>query len=162
MRVRHWDRVRNAIGQDFDENSPEFNLEAIIAMKMQEFAEDINEISNAATMELAIEKGIHAIADIWKTMAIEVVPYKDKGVCRIKSVEECFQALEENMMQLSTMKSTRFVEPFAKEVDFWERTLSYIMESLEGALSVQRQWLYLEVLYIYTFYLDLFLYDQIF
>lgn len=51
------------------------------------------------------------------------------------------------MLQLSTMKSTRFVEPFAKEVDFWERTLSYIMETIELALIVQRQWLYLEVQY---------------
>jgi len=48
-------------------------------------------------------------------------------------------------MQLSTMKSTKFVEPFAKVVDFWERTLSYIMETLDVALQVQRQWLYLEV-----------------
>lgn len=43
------------------------------------------------------------------------------------------------------MKSTRFVEPFAKEVDYWEHSLSYIMEALEFALAVQRQWLYLEV-----------------
>lgn len=49
------------------------------------------------------------------------------------------------MMQISTMKSTKFVEPFAKEVDYWERTLSYIMETLETGLVVQRQWLYLEV-----------------
>lgn len=49
------------------------------------------------------------------------------------------------MLQISTMKSTKFVEPFAKEVDYWERTLSYIMETLETALGVQRQWLYLEV-----------------
>lgn len=49
------------------------------------------------------------------------------------------------MVQLSTMKSTRFVEPFIKVVDFWERTLSYIMETVELALTVQRQWLYLEV-----------------
>ena len=42
------------------------------------------------------------------------------------------------------MKATRFVEPFIKEVDYWERTLSYIMETLENALVVQRQWLYLE------------------
>ena len=49
------------------------------------------------------------------------------------------------MLQLSTMKSTRFVEPFTKEVDYWERTLSYILETLEAALHVQRQWLYLEV-----------------
>lgn len=44
------------------------------------------------------------------------------------------------------MKSTKFVEPFAKVVDFWERTLSYIMETLDVALQVQRQWLYLEVI----------------
>jgi dynein heavy chain len=52
------------------------------------------------------------------------------------------------MLQLSTMKSTRFVEPFTKEVDYWERTLSYILETLEAALSVQRQWLYLEVIIV--------------
>lgn len=82
MRERHWDRVKVAISCDFDQNSPEFNLEAIIAMDMQHYAEDINEISNAATMELIIEKGIKAIAEIWKTMAIEMVPHKDKGIYR--------------------------------------------------------------------------------
>lgn len=144
MRKRHWTRVKRAVGKDFDENSPEFNLEAIIGMEMQNFSEDINEISIAATMELNIEKGITAIAEVWKTMKIEMVPYKDKGIYRIKSVDECFQALEDHMMQISTMKSTKFVEPFIKEVDYWERTLSYIMETLETALGVQRQWLYLE------------------
>lgn len=49
------------------------------------------------------------------------------------------------MTTLATMKSTRYVEPFAKEVDYWERTLSYFMETVENALNVQRQWLYLEV-----------------
>ncbi|XP_031338901.1 dynein heavy chain 2, axonemal-like isoform X2 [Photinus pyralis] len=144
MRERHWDRVRAAINRDFDENSPEFNLEAIIAMDMQIYSDEINEISNAATMELQIEKGLENIKSLWDAMFFEMVPHKEGGVFRIKSVEECFQALEENMMQLSTMKSTRYVEPFAKDVDYWERTLSYIMETVEVALVVQRQWLYLE------------------
>ncbi|XP_025835309.1 dynein heavy chain 2, axonemal-like [Agrilus planipennis] len=144
MRSRHWDRVRKTVGKDFDENSSDFNLEAIIAMEFQNYAEDINEISNAATMELQIERGLEAIALIWKTMTIEMVPHERKGLYRIKSVDECFQILEENMTQLSTMKSTRFVEPFAREVDYWERALSYIMEVCECALLVQRQWLYLE------------------
>lgn len=69
-------------------------------------------------------------------------------IFRIKSVDECFQTIEENMVSLSTMKSTRHVEPFADKVDYWERTLSYIMETLENGLTVQRQWLYLEVKYI--------------
>ncbi|XP_050296141.1 dynein axonemal heavy chain 2 isoform X2 [Anthonomus grandis grandis] len=144
MRARHWDKVKKAVGIDFDETSSEFNLEAIYAMEMHKFAEEIGDISNAATMELQIEKGLRVIVDTWSTMQIEIISYKDRGVYRIKSVDDCFQALEDNIMQLSTMKSTRFVEPFAKVVDFWERTLSYIMETLEIALQVQRQWLYLE------------------
>ncbi|RZC39320.1 dynein heavy chain 2, axonemal-like [Asbolus verrucosus] len=135
MRPRHWERVRKVVEKDFDENSPSFNLEAIYAMEMHKFAEEINDISNAATMELQIEKGLANIAHIWKDMKIEMIPHKDRGIYRIKSVEECFQMLEDHMVQLSTMKSTRFVEPFAKEVDYWERTLSYILETIESALN---------------------------
>lgn len=56
-----------------------------------------------------------------------------------------FQALEDNQVSLSTMKASRFVKPFEKEVDRWERCLSLILEVIEIALTVQRQWMYLEV-----------------
>lgn len=42
-------------------------------------------------------------------MELDMVPYKDKGVYRLRSVEEIFQALEENQVSLATMKSTRQV-----------------------------------------------------
>ena len=45
--------------RDFDQNSPEFTLDAIMKMNMQAYVEEINEISNAATMELAIEMVRH-------------------------------------------------------------------------------------------------------
>ncbi len=48
-------------------------------------------------------------------------------------------------MTLSTMKASRYVKAFEKEVDHWERTLSLIMEVVEMTLQVQRQWMYLEV-----------------
>lgn len=77
--------------REFDQNSEDFKLEQIIAMNFQAYAEDINEISNAATMELQIEMGIKNIAQIWETVGIEMVPYKDKGVYRLKNVDDCFQ-----------------------------------------------------------------------
>ena len=43
------------------------------------------------------------------------------------------------------MKASRFVKAFEKEVDYWERTLSHILEVIEMTLTVQRQWMYLEV-----------------
>jgi len=56
-----------------------------------------------------------------------------------------FQILEDNQVTLSTMKASRHVKPFEKEVDKWERTLSHILEVIEMILQVQRQWMYLEV-----------------
>ena len=48
-------------------------------------------------------------------------------------------------MKLSTMKASRFVKAFEHDVDYWERTLSHIMEVVELLLTIQRQWMYLDV-----------------
>lgn len=62
-----------------------------------------------------------------------------------RGTEEVFQALEDNQVVLSTMKASHFVRAFEKEVDRWERRLSLVMEVIEVILTVQRQWIYLEV-----------------
>lgn len=62
-----------------------------------------------------------------------------------RGTEEVFQALEDNQVALSAMKASRFVKAFEKEVDHWERCLSLILEVIEMVLTVQRQWMYLEV-----------------
>lgn len=62
-----------------------------------------------------------------------------------RGTEEVFQALEDNQVVLSTMKASRFVKAFEKDVDHWERCLSHILEVIEMVLTVQRQWMYLEV-----------------
>lgn len=46
------------------------------------------------------------------------------------------------------MKASRFVKPFESEVDLWERVLSKITETVELLLTVQRQWLYMETIFI--------------
>lgn len=60
-------------------------------------------------------------------------------------MDEVFQALEDNQVILSTMKASRFVKAFEKEVDSWEHRLTHVMEVTEMILVVQRQWIYLEV-----------------
>ncbi len=46
------------------------------------------------------------------------------------------------------MKASRFVKPFEQQVDFWERALSKITETTEMLLVVQRQWLYMETIFL--------------
>lgn len=55
MRERHWTKVKELVERDFNENSEEFTLDAIAEMQMHLVADEIGEISNAATMELRIE-----------------------------------------------------------------------------------------------------------
>lgn len=62
-----------------------------------------------------------------------------------RGTDDVFAGLDDNQVQLSTMKASRFVKAFEQEVDYWERTLSHILEVMELMLVVQRQWMYLEV-----------------
>jgi dynein heavy chain len=71
--------------------------------------------------------------------------YSFPGHFKIKSTEEINKTIEEHQVSLSTFKASRFIKPFAKEVDKWERDISHVLEVTELWLTVQRQWLYLEV-----------------
>ncbi|XP_033219684.1 dynein heavy chain 2, axonemal [Belonocnema kinseyi] len=144
MRERHWKKVKELMDQDFDQNAVDFTLDAIAEMQMHNFADEISEISNAATMELAIEVGLRNITQIWNVMPLEMIPYKGKGVFKLKTVDDINQSLEDHQVQLSAMKSTKFVEPFAMQVDNWERALSTVGEVLEMVLIFQRGYIYLD------------------
>lgn len=71
------------------------------------------------------------------------------GHFKIKSTDEIYKTVEEHQVSLSTFKASRFIKPFAKEVDKWERDISHVLEVTDLWLAVQRQWLYLEVRFIF-------------
>ncbi|XP_059156869.1 dynein axonemal heavy chain 2-like isoform X2 [Physella acuta] len=148
MRPRHWKQIQVEMHRTFDPDADDFTLEKIIEFGFDQYAEQINEISGAATKELTIEQGLANIKEIWQMREFDIGPYKDKGHYKIRTTEEIFQNLEDNQVQLSTMKASRFVKAFEKEVDYWERTLSHIMETTEMLLTVQRQWMYLENIFL--------------
>ncbi|XP_046574741.1 LOW QUALITY PROTEIN: dynein axonemal heavy chain 2-like [Haliotis rubra] len=148
MRPRHWTQIQTEMQRSFDHNAEDFTLERIIEYGFDQFSEQISDISGAATKEMAIEQGLGAIEQTWNVTELEIAPYKDKGHFKLKSTDDVFLALEDNQVQLSTMKASRFVKAFEKEVDKWERTLSLILEVVEMLLTVQRQWMYLENIFL--------------
>uniref|UniRef100_A0ABM5EJD6 Dynein axonemal heavy chain 2 isoform X2 n=1 Tax=Pogona vitticeps TaxID=103695 RepID=A0ABM5EJD6_9SAUR len=148
LRERHWDQVKDLVLRTFDQDAEDFRLENIVELGLDKHVEKISEISASATKELAIEVALKNIAKTWESTTLDVAPYKDKGHHRIRGTEDVFQALEDNQVALSTMKASRFVKPFEKDVDRWERCLSLILEVIEMALTVQRQWMYMENIFL--------------
>ena len=110
MRPRHWTQIQTEMSRSFDQEAEDFTLEKIIEFGFDQYAEQINDISGAATKELAIEQGIANIAETWEQTELDMAPYKDKGHFKLKSTEEIFQVLEDNQVGLSTMKASRFVK----------------------------------------------------
>jgi dynein heavy chain len=72
------------IGRTFDSVSAEFTLEKIIEWGFDQYGEKINDISGAATKELAIEQGIAEINAMWEVTELDMAPYKDKGHFKLK------------------------------------------------------------------------------
>uniref|UniRef100_A0A670KJQ6 Dynein axonemal heavy chain 2 n=1 Tax=Podarcis muralis TaxID=64176 RepID=A0A670KJQ6_PODMU len=149
LRERHWEQVKDLVLRAFDQDAEDFRLENIIELGLDKHVEKIGEISSSATKELAIEQvALANIAKTWDVTTLDIVPYKDKGHHRVRGTEDVFQALDDNQVALSTMKASRFVKPFEKDVDRWERCLSLILEVIEMLLTVQRQWMYLENIFL--------------
>ncbi|KAJ8389320.1 hypothetical protein AAFF_G00121850 [Aldrovandia affinis] len=148
MRDRHWEQIKAEVQHSFDQTASDFTLEKIVALGMHLHAEKISEISGAASKELSIEQSLEGIALAWEETCLDIAPYKDKGHHRLRATEEVFQALEDNQVTLCTMKASRFVHAFEKEVDRWERCLSLVLEVIEMILTVQRQWMYLENIFL--------------
>ena len=136
------------MSKQFDENAEEFTLEKIIELGFDAYSDSVNEISGAASKELAIEQALAKMENIWTGVELDIIAYKDKGHFKIRGTEEVYQQLEDHQVQLSTMKASRFVKPFEQAVDRWERDLSHILETLETLQLVQRQWMYLENIFM--------------
>ncbi|XP_040202767.1 dynein heavy chain 2, axonemal [Rana temporaria] len=148
LRERHWTQVKQEIQRPFDQTGDDFTLEKIVELGLDHHVEKINEVSTAATKELSIEQALENITRTWEDTKLDIVSYKDKGHYRLRGTDEVFQALEDNQVSISTMKASPFVKAFEKEVDRWERCLSHILEVIEMILTVQRQWLYLENIFL--------------
>ncbi|XP_031567025.1 dynein heavy chain 2, axonemal-like, partial [Actinia tenebrosa] len=148
MRERHWNQIKGEVQKPFDQNADDFTLEKIIELGLDQFVDNISDISGAASKELSIEQAIAGIAQAWEQINLDIGPYKDRGHFKLKATDDVFQQLEDNQVTLSTMKASRYVKAFEAEVDKWERTLSLILEVIEMILTVQRQWMYLENIFL--------------
>lgn len=76
--------------RDFDQNSEDFKLELIVRLNFQAYAEEIAEISKAATMELNIENGLKVIAEVWSNTCFEMAHHKGK-MYKIKGTDDVTQ-----------------------------------------------------------------------
>ncbi|KAJ7527535.1 hypothetical protein O6H91_16G059900 [Diphasiastrum complanatum] len=149
MRLRHWEQLMEHIGQKFDPYSSSFTLAKVAELRLDLHAETICEISSMASKELAIEEALGKIVGAWEALDLDIGIYRDfPKIYKIKSTEDIYTVLEEHRVTLSSMKSNRAHLHFAREINQWENSLSHISEAIEIVVQVQKQWAYLESIFV--------------
>lgn len=99
MRERHWNQIKTELQKSFDQTGDSFTLEKIINLGFDQYAEQISEISGAASKELSIEQVLKGIAESWESLSLDISPYKDRGHFKLRSTDEIFQTLEDNQVR---------------------------------------------------------------
>uniref|UniRef100_T1JML4 Dynein-1, subspecies f n=1 Tax=Strigamia maritima TaxID=126957 RepID=T1JML4_STRMM len=151
LRERHWKMLMEKTNQHFDMSPNRFTLGDVFAMKLHLYPDEINEILTAATKELSIEKGVKEVSEVWDGMKFVILKYVKNNVDRgfvLGPVEDIIIILDDNLMNLQSMSSSRFVGPFLGMVQKWEKTLSLISEVIEVWQIFQRRWMYLEGIFL--------------
>ncbi|XP_011874224.1 PREDICTED: dynein heavy chain 10, axonemal [Vollenhovia emeryi] len=151
MRERHWQELMRRTGQYFDMDPERFTLENMFAMELGKYQDIAQDIVMYAVKELAIEKGVKELAEIWKSMQFNMVKHykgmEDRGFI-LGPLDELNLVLEDNMLTVHGMASSQFIGPFLNAVQKWERTMHTISEVLEVWVDLQRKWLYLEGIFV--------------
>ena len=114
-------------------------------------ADFVEEVVTEASKEVQIEKGIAQVESNWKRAELVLYKYErdghDRGQC-LRPSEDVALMLDDDLMNLSSMLSSKFIGPFLVDVTAWEKRLSLIGETLEAWMTVQKKWQYLESIFI--------------
>lgn len=96
--------------------------------------------------EMAMEKSIKDITTVWRDLKFELETHKDLQVLR--ATDEFIEVLEDHLVQLQNMASSKFIAFFENVVTEWLRTLSIVDQVIKLWFIVQRKWIYLEVVFL--------------
>lgn len=149
MRERHWNAIKTKVKTNFVVDS-NLLLSDIYNLNLGDYKEDVEEITDQARQEAKMEKTLAKLNEIWKDIKFEFTQHKQTDVQLIRLADENFDILEENTNQASSMQSSRYIATFEAEVERWVRSLANITDVLTISAEVQRNWAYLENLFLYS------------
>ena len=74
--------------------------------------------------------------------------YKETGTYLLRGLDDVQTLLDDHIMKTQAVRGSPFCKPFERECRDWEAKLLYIQDSLDQVLQCQKQWLYLEPIFM--------------
>eukprot|EP00818_Percolomonas_sp_WS_P004750 CAMPEP_0117444502 /NCGR_PEP_ID=MMETSP0759-20121206/5277_1 /TAXON_ID=63605 /ORGANISM="Percolomonas cosmopolitus, Strain WS" /LENGTH=4349 /DNA_ID=CAMNT_0005236577 /DNA_START=155 /DNA_END=13203 /DNA_ORIENTATION=- len=144
LRDRHWKKISNLIKQEV-ELSESLKLTNLIDMNLDKYLNEIQEISDYASKEYAIELNLEKMEAAWKSVEFSLEPVSDSF--KIVDVDEIQTLLDEQIILTQSMRASPYVKEVETDVIAWEKKLLDIQDTLDEWLRCQAGWMYLEPIF---------------
>lgn len=147
IRDRHWLELmqETQVRFEMDEST---TLSDLLNLHLHKYEEEVKGIVDKSVKEMAMEKTIMDLGNIWQVMSFEYDIHERTGLKLLKVSEEVVETLEENQALIQNMMSSKYIAYFYDEVSSWQRKLSNADQVITSWFEVQRKWMYLESIFI--------------
>lgn len=115
MKERHWEQISEIVGFPI-KISPELTLDRIIEFGLEEYLPKFESISESATKENNLERGMNKMFAEWKDMEFVAKPYRDTGTYSLSSIDDIQTLLDDHIIKTQTMKGSPYIKPFEKQI----------------------------------------------
>ncbi|TDH16419.1 hypothetical protein EPR50_G00020980 [Perca flavescens] len=147
MKPEHWKTLECVVGASL--NVEELTVALLEELNVFTYGVNIQEVSGQASGEASVENIITKVEDVWKTTEFTVLSHgESKEVFILGGTEEIQVLLDDSIINVGTVASSRYVGPIKSKVDKMLRQLTLFNQTLDEWLTCQRSWLYLESIFL--------------
>lgn len=147
IRERHWIHLYKLLRPKQRLHLASMTLGDVWSLRLEANNRTVREIIVEAEGQLALEEFIREVRETWSDYSVDLVNYQNK--CRlIRGWDDLFAKSSEHLNALSAMRHSPHYKIFRDEATIWEDKLNKIHVLFDVWIDVQRQWLYLEGIFI--------------
>ncbi|KAJ2954382.1 hypothetical protein O0L34_g2646 [Tuta absoluta] len=147
LKPRHWVKIEEILKTRFQPEQV-MTLQFFENLKAFEHADELMEVAGQASSEAGLEALLKKVEDLWSALDFPVVLHKDqRDVYILGGLEEVQAAVDEAIIHINTILSSRNCGPIRGRVEEWYKNLDLFSKTVEAWSECQQTWIYLEVIF---------------
>ncbi|RMZ76007.1 hypothetical protein DV738_g5168, partial [Chaetothyriales sp. CBS 135597] len=147
IRERHWIKIFKALKPSRRYSEISMTLGDVWDLQLTSSEPVIKDIILQAQGELALEEFVKQVRDTWQNYSLDLVMYQTKTRL-IRGWDDLFAKCSEHLNSLQAMRHSPYYKEFEEEASSWEDKLNRVHVLFDVWIDVQRQWVYLEGVFI--------------